>query len=95
MPDNCPWCGMPVGHVWNDEIIGYTCSTLSNDPEPRSIMCLRRYAEKLKDRNEKLEDFVRLVRQADEQTNSLDGFDREVRKAITALHKSEVLKDAP
>jgi hypothetical protein len=50
----CPFCGASVDYISHGEPISYSCGTLTNDPEPRTMFCLRGYVDYLREEIEKV-----------------------------------------
>lgn len=68
----CPWCGASYAPGDYDK----PCCEVAD---------LKDQITQLQARNEKLEDFRRAVVQAHKNESSLDGFERKVLEALTAL----------
>ena len=58
MPEVCQFCGAGPLQIWHDQVISFTCGTLSNDQMPRKTGCWQGLVWKLKERIEVLEERV-------------------------------------
>ena len=92
----CPKCGKDLSQAITDEmgrkffICGsYIGRGFDNiDGFHQSWSCQSIQISQLKARNEKLEDFVRVVKQANDDESGLDGFEKKVLQALANLGKT-------
>jgi hypothetical protein len=71
MSDKCSFCGLgespPNTH---GEIVSYVCGTLTNDPEPRTKLCLRGALDRERERVDWLKALVREMGEIIQETAS-------------------------